>query len=423
MFQLNKTLLQVLQERKSWERLWGSIHPDRFDKEVRVVLESINTYWRKHDNDRLDPEVFTGKFFGGKVWDDDERTVYTKIFEVMQQEPDQDTAREIIRDLRTMEFNKEVEDAQTRYVLGDDIDIYEEVRSLTNEFEADVRLDADTGYCTANIEDIITMEETGSVLKWGLDCLNGSMPRTCTGKQIIVAAEPGAGKTSFLADSCLSFYESPILANSDRPIVWFNNEGRKEVIKGTFYRSALRRSYDQIKSLGWSRAIQLFNESIGGPDRLRIYDIHNRDYNYIERIMDNDSPAVCVFDMLDAVGGTPGRHGECREDERLEALYQWARGCAVKYDFLSLPTSQVSVEGHGLQWIPQSALKNSKVGKQGACDAIITIGRDPDPRYETSRFMYIPKTKFTPADGHSASCQTEVVFDAPTARYLNPKRM
>lgn len=421
MFQLNKTLLQILQERKAWERLRGAIHTGRFDKEVRTVLQSIDKHWKVHNTERLDPEVFAGKFFLDTPLDDTERDVYDNIFDIMQKNPDPDTAREIIRDLRIMEFNKEVEDAQNRYVLGEDIDIYETVRSLTHAFESDVRRDADTGYCTDTIEDIINKEESGSVLMWGLKCLNGSMPRTCTGKQIIIAAEPGAGKTSFLADSCLNFFKSPILADSDRPIVWFNNEGKKSVIKGTFYRSALRRTYDQIKELGWPRAIDIFNTTIGGPDKLRIYDVHGKDYSYLERIMENDNPAVCVFDMLDAIVGTPGRHGDCREDERLEALYQWARNCSVQYDFLSLPTSQVSAEGHGLQWIPQSALKNSKVAKQGACDAIITIGKDPDPKYEFSRFMYIPKTKFTPAEGYSASCQTEVVFDPPTARYLNPK--
>lgn len=413
----------MLQERKAWDRLRGSVHPDRFDKEVRVVLNSIDKHWKRHDTEILDIEVFSNKFFLDVPIDEAERKVYQEIFRVMQGKPDPDTAKEIIRDLRLMAYNKEIEDAQSSYVLGEDIDLYETVRNLTSEFEKDVRLSADTGYCKDTIEEIIEAEEVGSVLNWGLKCLNGSLPRTCTGKQIIVAAEPGAGKTSFLADSCLHFLDSPTFKTSDRPIVWFNNEGKKSVIKGTFYRAALKRTYNQIKLMGWDVALDTFHSIIGGKDRLRIYDVHGRNFSYLERIIANDNPAVCVFDMLDAVSGTPGRSGDMREDERLEALYQWARGMAVTHDFLSLPTSQVSVEGHGLQWIPQSALKNSKVGKQGACDAIITIGRDPDPKFEFSRFIYVPKTKFTPSPGFSSYCQTEVIFNPDTARYLNPKQV
>jgi replicative DNA helicase len=61
--------------------------------------------------------------------------------------------------------------------------------------------------------------------------------------------------------------------------------------------------------------------------------------------------------MLDNVGGFGAAE---RTDLRLERLYQWARECAVKYDFLSIPTSQVSVEGEGLAWCDMSMLKDSK---------------------------------------------------------------
>jgi len=102
-------------------------------------------------------------------------------------------------------------------------------------------------------------------------------------------------------------------------------------------------------------------------------------------------------------------------------MYQWARECSVKYDFLSLPTSQVSVEGAGTQWIPESCLKDSKTGKQGACDAIITIGTEDRVGFENSRFIYIPKTKSKPVDGALADCRSEAVFHSAASLYLNPK--
>lgn len=421
LYQINKTLLQILTTKDKWQKLQSSIHLDRFDKEIRCVLKQINKYWRGHEEDEINMEVFVNKFFIDVSVSESERGYYNKIFELMTDTPDEATAKDLIRNLRLMEFHKEVENAQNDYALGADIDLYETVRSHVGEFEKDIRRDADTGYCTASIKDILDDEENGSQLDWMLDGLRHSMPRLRTGMQIIVAARPGKGKTSFLAHAVTNMLQGEYLKYSNRPIVWFNNEGKKIRIKGSCVRATLRRDFDEIAELGWADASKKYATIIGAEDRLRVYDIHGRDYIYLERIIENDKPAVVVWDMLDNVKGFYGSKGNDRKDQQLEALYQWARECAVKYDFLSLPTSQISVEGADKQWVPDSMLKDSKTGKQGACDAIITIGAVEKQGFEHSRFIYVPKTKFKAAKGFPADCRTEVVFDAARSLFLNPK--
>ena len=421
MYQINKTLLQLLTTREQWSKLQSSIDISRFDKEVRAVLNSIKKYWNNTDNDQMNMEVFVSKFFIDNTLSDPERAYYNKLFEVMDQEPDKSTAKDIIRDLRTMEFHKELEDAGNDYTTGNDIDLYETVRSYVNVFEADIRRDADTGYCLATMEEIIEDEQHGSILEWPLDSLRRAMPGLRTGMQVIVAARPGKGKTSFLAHSNMHFLTGDFLRATGRPIVWFNNEGKKIRIKGSHVRAGLRKDFDEIGKIGWKKADSDFKKILLNEDRLRIYDIHGKDYMYLERIMENDKPAVVIFDMLDNVKGFYGSRGQDRKDQQLEALYQWARECAVKYDFLSIPTSQISVEGADMQWVPESCLKDSKTGKQGACDAIITIGSVSTEGFDKSRFIYVPKTKFKPAVGFPADCRTEVVFDGARSLYLNPK--
>ncbi len=166
MFHINKTLLQILTTKEQWQKLRSSIHLDRFDKEVRCVLKQIHKYWRAHDEPEMNMEVFVNKFYIDVSCSDNERTYYNKMFEIMQSEPDEPTAKDIIRNLRLMEFHKEVESAGNDYTLGADIDLYETVRGHVNEFEMDIRRDADTGYCVASIEDIINEQKNRSRVDW-----------------------------------------------------------------------------------------------------------------------------------------------------------------------------------------------------------------------------------------------------------------
>ena len=421
-FAVNRTLLQVITDRSTYERLRSSIVLDRFDKEIRVILNTTAMYYKEYEHEEIDPEVFLNLLFTRNDFSEEDRKLYRSIVGIMQEDADPDRAKEIIRELRLLQFSKDIEVANSEFAIGADIDLYETIRMHVESYEKDVRKAVDSAYCQDTIQDIAEGEAAGIPLQWYLKCMQGSMPDLCTGKQYIIAARPGVGKTSFMAHNSAHMLQLPHIKESGRPVCWMNNEGQKGVIKGYTYRAVLCRGFDEIQTdLGWDRAEELYNETLGGADRFRIYDIHGKDYQYIERIIDRDNPIVVVYDMLDNIRGNPLGVAGDREDKRLESLYQWARECAVKYNHLSLPTSQVSVEGADTRWVPAHALKESKTGKQGACDGIITIGFDPDKRFESSRFINIPKTKSRPAIGHSAACQTEVVFDGKTSRYLNPK--
>ena len=171
MYQLNKTLLQIVRSRDQHTKLKSSIHLDRFDKEVRVILKQINKYWNTSSESEMNMEVFVSKFFLDNSCSDSERALYNKVFQIMQEDPDPEVARDIIRDLRLMEFNRDVENAQNDFVLGEDIDLYETIREYINDYASDVRRDADTGYCKATVEEMIEDELHGSSLDWQLDCL------------------------------------------------------------------------------------------------------------------------------------------------------------------------------------------------------------------------------------------------------------
>lgn len=419
MYHVNKTLLQVLRTRDGYKRLSGSIELNLFDKEVKLVLSSILKYWDAYytEHEVINLEILSQRFMlQNKTLTEEERNFYQDIFLLMQDEPDAAIANELIRQLKTMNFSKDLNDLIVSYEQGDEVDLFEESVTLFNQYESDLRRQSSCDWCKAGAQEIIEDAQQGLILKPRLTCLQKSLPDLRTGMQMIVAARPGKGKTSFCAEIIAGVLQQEQVQKSRRPILWMNNEGTALRIKSCVLRSCLRKDFSSIIKMGWDQANAQFEEVIGGLEMLRIYDIHGRDYRFIERLIEKDKPVLVVWDMLDNVKGFNGANGS-RTDERLERLYQWARESAVIYDFLSVPTSQVSAEGADMQWIPESFLKDSKTGKQGACDIILTIGTSNKPGFENSRFVYLPKTKSTPVEGFPADCRTEVFFDTKTSSF------
>lgn len=343
--------------------------------------------------------------------------IYKDIILVMYDKPDKTVATALVKGLRELEFAKRVDDTLISYNLGEDIDFYESIALTVKEFEKDIKRSVDISWCDASVEDILNEEINGIKLSWKLTCLQNSMPNLRTGEQIIVAARPGKGKTSFCADAITNFAIQKAVQDSGRPIVWFNNEGKAFKCKGACIRSSLKKTYDELIDIGLKKSNKIFMEKLGRKT-IRIFDIHGRDNNFLERIIAEHNPIVVIWDMLDNVRGFTNTK---RDDQRLEHLYQWARECSVMYDFLSIATSQISAEGSNTRFISDSLLNGSKTGKPAACDAIITIGCIDKVGFENSRFINIPKTKFAPKQGYDSFCRTEVVFDSERSIYLNPK--
>lgn len=144
-------------------------------------------------------------------------------------------------------------------------------------------------------------------------------------------------------------------------------------------------------------------------------DIHDFWNHEVEDIMREHNPAIVVFDMVDNIkfGGAANNNGQ-RTDQLLEAMYQWARVMGVKHDCVVLATSQVSADGENMQYPLLGMLKDSKTGKQGAADAIITIGYQSD--YPDARFMGTTKNKLA-REGAPKSPRSEVHFDGSHGRY------
>ena len=233
---------------------------------------------------------------------------------------------------------------------------------------------------------------------------------------------PDTGKTTLVTDQLTYFAPQvdEIYPDEERTILWFNNEGPGKRIKTRLYQSALNATMSELVERSNAGTIKddYIAATGGREDIIRVFDIHDFWNHEVEDIIRATNPALVVFDMVDNIkfGGSVGNNGQ-RTDQLLEAMYQWARVIGVKHDCVTMATSQISADGENLCYPTLSMLKDSKTGKQGAAEAILTIGYNQE--YPNSRFLGFTKNKLARETGPKHP-QIETHFDGARGRYNTP---
>ena len=221
----------------------------------------------------------------------------------------------------------------------------------------------ETEFVTDNLEELYehTYKETG--LRWRLNTLNKSLGSLRTGDFGFVFARPEVGKTTFLASEV-----TYMATQTDRPVLWFNNEEQGTKVKIRCYQAALGLNTMELFN---EREIKrkTYNSLVG--DRIRIYDsasIHHRD---VERVCKELKPALIVFDQIDKIKGFT----EDRQDLELGAIYIWARELAKEYCPV-IGVCQAGASGEGKKYLTMDDVVNAKTSKQAEADWILGIGKE-----------------------------------------------
>ena len=201
----------------------------------------------------------------------------------------------------------------------------------------------------------------------------------------------------------------------DRNIVWLNNEGPGDRIIPRLYQSALGISMSDMKLMhSEGKLVDAYRERIGGRlDRIRVFDIHGMTNGMVANILEENNAGIAIYDMIDNIKGFSDA---ARTDLMLEQMYQSQRELMVRLDCIGIATSQISQDGDDLRFPTLPMLKDSKTGKQGACDWQLMIGSINDPAFQYSRFLGLPKNKLMRPDGKKDP-KAEVLFDPTRARY------
>lgn len=430
---LDITVLRLLKYRERYERLARSVPKGALQPLTAELLGDFGVFFREFsDAQRVVHGPFLTWFRGFRHPNikDDAFALYAAVIEKSMEDVSPELEAGLMERLVAADTAARITGLLEKWNAGDEIDLYAELRNNVERYEQQVDRKVKNPQVLDPIEDLLKAEENDTGLHWRLPCLNRHIKPLRAGDFAIIAARPDKGKTTFCASE-LTYMAAQVDAlypGENRSILWFNNEGPGNKIVMRNFQAALNATTEDLVKLSntpandvarWKTKVREdYATALGGrPGVLRVFDIHDMWNHEVEDIMKSHKPAVCLFDMVDNIkfGGETNNNGQ-RTDQLLEAMYQWARLMGVKHDTAVLATSQISADGDGVSYPTLPQLKDSKTGKQGAADLIITLGALNDPVLENSRYIGCTKNKLV-RTGKKNSPQQEVFFDSQRGRY------
>lgn len=416
---IDLALLRIIKHKEQHDKVAKYIPKASMDKKTIAIAKDIGKYFEDSPEETtIDFPSFRSLFFTAyhKNLKDDDIKFYNTLIAKMETDVSDDVRKSIVNNLLELDFATKSASKIDDYQAGEEINIVEELYSLSTLTKEALERTTKFEFATVDENSVAEGLDDDTGLRWCLPALNDVYRRNQPGDQTIIAARPGSGKTTFL---CCQNHAMAKDMKDNEVIVWFNNESRRQKIMSRQIQSAIGATDEELhKMLKDGTMKDAYIKEMGRPDRVRVYDIHGKDTRYVEEILESigmDNVGAMVFDMIDKIKFLD-LSVNMREDQRLEAMYTWSRELGVLYGCPSFPSSQISVEGAGLLFPDEHMLKDSKTGKQGACDGILMIGKSDDPMLAKSRGISMPKTKQRRAG--KSDLREEVLFDEDRGRYI-----
>lgn len=265
----------------------------------------------------------------------------------------------------------------------------------------------EVSFVTDNLEDLYAETTSTPGLRWRLESLNRSLGSLRKGDFGFIFARPETGKTTFLASEVTHF-----ASQTDKPILWFNNEEQGNKVQVRVFQAALGCNLEKLYS-DRARSQKYFARSTG--NNIKIFDSASIHKRQVERICKELQPSLILFDQIDKIKGFDND----REDLRLGSIYIWARELAKSYCPV-IGVCQSDVSGEGKKWLTMDNVANAKTAKQAEADWILGIGTVHEIGLEHVRYLHIPKNKLagdTDSDPSMRHAKIEVMIEPQIARY------
>ncbi|WZB35752.1 DnaB-like replicative helicase [Psuedomonas phage SVOphi44] len=416
----------MLKHKKEFQRLHKIVNQRAFDLRTTTVLGDFGRYFDAFPDCQTVPlgaEFDTWFVLQHRNLKDEDMAVYRQVFKQVAGEPSDEVKAVLVSQLLDADIAVQAADIADRWSRGEEINISGMMRKLMDDYELEVKRKINIPF--VEIGDNLFKDAVNNTgISWRQSALNLTMRRLRPGDFGILAARPDAGKTSFVASEITHMAkEIRGYFGENRPIIWFNNEGpgdriMERIIQAAFGIPASQLVKKQKAGTIWTEYAALIG---GWMQQIRVVDIHGYKAWQVEEIVKQQQPSIVVFDMIDNIrfDGEVMNGGQ-RTDQLLEAMYQWARILCTQHKCIGIATSQISAEGDGLAYPTLGMLKDSKTGKQGAADFIITLGKKNEEAYEAIRFLGLTKNKLH-CEGQKRSPAAEIIFDATAGRFYSAK--
>lgn len=302
-----------------------------------------------------------------------------------------------------------------RYQDGEEIDLSHEIYKRTMQVRTELGSSAQAMFEEPDIHAILAEQDRDEGLKFRQTCLQESIKGLMPPLSVALCAGVDSGKTSLLADALTFMAPQAEKLWPGRPILWFSNEGVVREIWPRLYSSALGLDGKKLAHMPAQKLYSAYAKALGGDKhKIKLKDAHGWSLAQVHGVIEEMKPIIVVFDMLAnfKLAGVEKRH------EKMEMLFQEVREMAALHNFIAISTVQLSAEGYDLLYPPGTALKDTKIGVQGALDIQLMIGRLNDPAYESLRGFSLPKNK-RKIVGRPGNMQAEVHFQPDIARFID----
>lgn len=411
-------ILQALTEKARYRALRDAVPVSMLSPESQTVLAWYPLYFQAYpEHERIDWAAMDALVKLRSGYNAEQMAIMRHALAQASAPVDEVAVKGVVNSLYERDFSGRAAALIARYQAGEEVDLVYELHRMTDSTARTLAQSTSAQWIDDSIEDILKHEEKDYGLKFPTGVLAGAIKGVLGGASVAIAGRPDKGKTSLIAFILAHFAKQlDNYFDPERPILWLNNEGKGQRIVPRIYQAALGLDMDELVALSNAGELRARYESVvGRVDRIRVKDMHGASFAQIEQVIEAMRPCVVVWDMMAnfRLGSSSG--GGNKADE-IEEKWQVAREMAVRHDFVSLGTVQISNEGGNMLYPPYSALKDSKTGIQGATDIILMLGALDSPEMAQLRGFSTPKNKYQ-MPGKPSHVQSEVYFDAGKCQF------
>lgn len=413
-------IVKAMCERKVWQRLREQIPKSMLAPDTVALLGWVDLYYSTYTDSNAVQWDAMQTLLGmrGQHLQKEQMDILKHMLKQVQQVPDE-AAAGVVRTLNEMAYSGEMAALVQQYQDGAEIDFIAEAKQLERKYSSVATAqDSLLNWEDGGVDDILAATDESGGLKLNVfpelaDNVRGLRGGDC----VAVAAPVDAGKTSLLAATVVGLTEQLVNqdAYADRPVLWLVNESLAKRTVPRIYQAATGLTLHEIvEQHRQGKFAEKYLAKVGSWDRIRVKDAHSITMPQIATLMEEMRPAVLVADMVANIKG-----GQGEEHQALEQKWQMLRMLGCENDCIIIGTMQLSMEGYDMLYPPLTAMKQSKIGVQGALDLCIMMGRlDPSTRPDMLdvRGISTPKNKLGKS-GSQSYLQFQVEFNGGRCQF------
>lgn len=392
--QIETALLKAMSLRTNFEMYASSINRKRVLETTDVLLNDYKKYFDLYNEHKeIDFNLFFTQFsqtwHGSNLSDEDINFYRDYVFPAIEKAQGQEVETSLLGLLQKTTLDSIVSTAQQEFNVDELISILDQYRTKQSEI---VKEYDDDRYTASKIDYSVLDKSKG--IPWFMDSLQSSLGGLVAGQLIIAAAASGAGKSAFVISQAVAAFKNLNEVGSKSPILYFNSEGTAADVQTRFYsnlfKDVVRGGFEQCFE-NIERITETYTKKYN-EDLFSIFQMEGVGVQYVISKIKKYNPSFVIIDIADALAP--------EEDPRsLKKLYDTLRQVSNNHCPILITSQSKDVEFYdqkegkttNKKFLSQKDLHGSNVGKQGAADTIITIGKDDTN--PLIRYINTPKKK------------------------------